>query len=134
MERIVARKLVQDLERRNVLPLNQGGYRAGKNHLGKRSHIRIRCLRRIPEEGTNSGRGGRSGRCVQQSAILTELLVQYVVSLTLTRWLGAALQERKVAMRLGNWISTPKQLTMGLPQCSPCPQSSTMSTQRDWQI
>ena len=30
MERIVARKLAQDLERRNVLPLNQEGYRAGK--------------------------------------------------------------------------------------------------------
>ena len=30
MERIVARKLTQDLERRNVLPSNQGGYRAGK--------------------------------------------------------------------------------------------------------
>ena len=31
MERIVARKLAQDLERRNVLPPNQGGYRAGKS-------------------------------------------------------------------------------------------------------
>ena len=31
MERIVARKLAQNLERRNVLPPNQGGYRAGKN-------------------------------------------------------------------------------------------------------
>ena len=31
MERIVARKLAQDLERRNVLPSNQGGYSAGKN-------------------------------------------------------------------------------------------------------
>ena len=30
MERIVARKLAQDLERRNVLPPYQGGYRAGK--------------------------------------------------------------------------------------------------------
>ena len=30
MERIVAIKLAQDLERRNVVPLNQGGYRAGK--------------------------------------------------------------------------------------------------------
>ena len=31
MERIVARKLAQDLERRNVLPQTQGGYRAGKS-------------------------------------------------------------------------------------------------------
>ena len=42
-----------------------------QKHLWKRSQIRIRCLRRIPVEGTNSGRGGRSGRCVQQSAIQT---------------------------------------------------------------
>ena len=95
-----------------------------KIHLGKRSQIRIRCLRRIPEEGTNSGHGGRSGRCVQESAalqfkLLMELLWQYGVSLTLTRWLAAALQERKAAMRLGNWISTPQQLTMGLSQGSP---------------
>ena len=48
-----------------------------------------------------------------------ELLVQYGVSLTLTRWFAAALQERKVAMRLGNWISTPQQLAMGLSQGSP---------------
>ena len=71
MERIVARKLAQELERRNILPPNHGRYRAGKNRLGKSSQIRIRCLRRIPEEGTNSGRGGRSGRCIQQSAIQT---------------------------------------------------------------
>ena len=31
MERIVARKLAQDLERKNALPSNQEGYRAGQN-------------------------------------------------------------------------------------------------------
>ena len=50
--------------------------------------------------------------------LLMELLVQYGVSLTLTRWLAAALQERKATVRLGNWISTPQQLTVGLPQGS----------------
>ena len=48
-----------------------------------------------------------------QFKLLMELFVQYSVSSTLTRWLAAALQERKVAMRLGNWISTPQQLTVG---------------------
>ena len=67
----MASKLAQDLERRNILPPNQGGLQSRKNHLGKRSQIRIRCLRRIPEEGGNSGRGGRSRRCVQQSVIQT---------------------------------------------------------------
>ena len=37
--------------------------------------------------------------------------------MTLTRWLAAALQERKVAMRIGNWTSTPQQ--PGLPQTFP---------------
>ena len=54
-----------------------------------------------------------------QFKLLMELLQQYGVSLTITRWLAAALLERKVAMRLGNWISTPQQLTMLLPQGSP---------------
>ena len=54
-----------------------------------------------------------------QFKLLMELLRQYGVSLTLTRWLAAALQERKVAMRLGNWMSTPQQLTMRLSQGSP---------------
>ena len=50
--------------------------------------------------------------------LLVELLAQYGVSLRLTRWLAAALQETMIAMRLGNWISTPKQLTMGIPHGS----------------
>ena len=48
--------------------------------------------------------------------------MQYGVSLTSSRWLAAALHERKVAMRFGNWISTPQQLTMGLSQSSPLSQ------------
>ena len=57
-----------------------------------------------------------------QIKLLMELIVQYGVSLTLTIWLAPALQDRKVAMRLGNWISTPQQLTMELPQApSPPP-------------
>ena len=54
-----------------------------------------------------------------QFKLLMELLVQSDVSLTHTRWLAAALQERKVAMELANWISTPQQLTAGFPQGSP---------------
>ena len=73
--------------------------------------------------------------------LLMELFEQNGVSLRFTRWLAAALQKRKIAMRLGDWISTPQQLTMGLPQAPPppppflpCPRFSTMSTQRDWWV
>ena len=41
-----------------------------KTHLGKHSQIRIRCQRRIPEEGTNSGRGCRCSK-MRTSAIQT---------------------------------------------------------------
>ena len=51
-----------------------------------------------------------------QFKLLMELLVQYGVSLTLTRWLAAALQERKVVMQLEKWT---QQQTVGLPQGSP---------------
>ena len=103
MESIVARKLAQNPKRRKfyVLPPNQGGYRAGKT-----------TWENDLEDAYNR----------VQFKLLMELLEQYGVSLILTRWLAAALQERKVAMRLGNWISAPKKLTMGLPQGSPLSQ------------
>ena len=49
--------------------------------------------------------------------------MQYGVSLTLTRWLAAALRERKVAMRLGNWISTPQITTDNGTSTRPPPPS-----------
>ena len=53
-----------------------------------------------------------------QFKLLVDLLIQYGVSLTLTRWVAGALLERTVVMQLGNWSSAPHQLTMGLPQGS----------------
>ena len=49
-----------------------------------------------------------------QFKLLMDLLVQYGVNLTLTRWVAGALLERTVVMQLGNWSSAPHQLTMGL--------------------
>ena len=51
-----------------------------------------------------------------QFKLLMDLLMQYGVSLTLTRWIAGALLERTMVMQLGNWSSAPHQLTMGLPQ------------------
>ena len=71
MEWIVARKLAQDLERKKLTSPKPRRIQSRKKHLEKRSQICIQCLQRIPEEGTNSDRGGRSGRCLQHSAIQT---------------------------------------------------------------
>ena len=54
-----------------------------------------------------------------QFKLLMDLLTQYGVSITLTRWVAGVLLERTVVMQLGNWSSAPHQLTMGLPQGSP---------------
>ena len=116
MERIVARKLAQDLERRNVLPPNQGGYRAGKNTRETQPDSHTMSTRKEQALAVAVDLEDAYNRV--QFKLLMELFRQYGVSLTLTRWLAAALQERKVAIRLENWISTHQQLTMGLPQGS----------------
>ena len=54
---------------------------------------------------------------IQQSAIQTA--ERTPCTIILTRWLTAALYKRKVVMRLGNWISTPKQEAIRLPQVFP---------------
>ena len=103
MERIVVRKLAQDLERRNVLPRTKEDTEQ-ENHLGKCSQIRIRCLRRVPGEGTHAGRGGRSGRCVKQSAIQTACGTPYAIwrQLDAHKMARSSIPEKKGRMRLGN--------------------------------
>ena len=44
---------------------------------------------------------------------LMDLLMQYGVSLTLTRWIAGALLERTFVKQFPNWSSAPLQLTMG---------------------
>ena len=54
-----------------------------------------------------------------QFKLLMNLLIQYGVSLTLSRWIAGALLERTIVIQPGNWSSAPHQITMGLPQGSP---------------
>ena len=100
MERIVARKLAQDLERRNVLPPNQGGYRAGKTTWENAARFAYDVYEGFQrkEQTLAVAVDLEDAYYRVQFKLLMELLRQYGVSLTLTRWLAAALQERKVAM------------------------------------
>ena len=61
MERIVARKLAKDLEDRNILPANPGGFTQGKC-----SCMCMWCVWRIPEERTNTGCGNLSRGRIEQ--------------------------------------------------------------------
>ena len=70
-----------------------------------------------------------------QLKLLTDLLVQYGVSLTLTWWIAGELLKRTVVMQLGNLSSDTHQLTMGLPQGSPLsPILYNVYTLRAWQF
>ena len=117
----MARKLAQDQERIDVLPSNQRGHRAGKAPCENAARFAYDFYERIQrkEQTLTTAINLEDAYNRVQFKLLMELLVQYGGSLMLTRRLAAALQERKVTMWLGNWISMPKQLTMGLPQAYP---------------
>ena len=122
MERIAARKLARDLEDRGILPANQvRGSRPGtctwKNataftddvYEGSQRNQQTMAVAIDLEDACNR----------VQFKLRVDMLMQYGVCLTLTRWIAGAPLERKVVIQLGNWISVPHQLTMGLPQGSP---------------
>ena len=130
MEWTVARKLAQDLERKNILPPspNQGGYRAGKNTRKNAARFAYDVYKGFQrKEQTLAVAVDLEDVCNRaRFKLVVALLVHYVVILTITRWLTATVQERKVAIRLRNWISTPQQLANGRsqgPLLSPVPKN-----------
>ena len=121
MESMVARKLTKDLENRGVLPPNQGGFRPGKatweNAAAFAYDVYEGFQRKEQTFAVAIDLEDAYNRVSYKHLI--DLLQKYEVSLTLTRWIAAAIQERTVALRLGDWNSAIHTLTMGLPQGSP---------------
>ena len=113
MECIVARKLARDLEDSDILLANRGGWGGGEFRQG---NMYEGFQRKEAAVAVAIGLADAYNRV--QFKLLMDLLIQYGVSLTLTRWVVGALLERTVAMQLENWRSAPDQLTMGLPQGS----------------
>ena len=95
MERIVARKLPQDLERRNVLPPNQGGYRAGKTTWENAARFAYDVYEGFQrkEQTLAVAVDLEDAYNRVQFKLLMELLRQYGVSLTLTN--GSQQHSRK---------------------------------------
>ena len=97
MEQIVARKLTQDLKRRNIFPPNQRGYRAGKTTWENTARFTYDVYEGFQrkEQTLAVAVDLEDAHNRVQFKLLMELLVQYGISLMLTRWLAAALQETK---------------------------------------
>ena len=121
MERIVARKLARDLEDRKILRGKGWGSDQDNAHRKTQLHLRMTC--RKDSRGKNktvaAAINPEDAYNIIQFKPLIDLLMQYGVSLTLTRWVAGALPERTVVMQLGNWSSAPHQLTTGPSQGSP---------------
>ena len=120
VERIVARKLARDFEDRNILPATQGDFRTGKctweNAAAFPYDVYEGFHRKEQTLAVAIDLEDAYNRV--QFRLPMDLLVQYGVSLTLTRWIAGALLERTVVVQLESWSSATHQLTMGLPHGS----------------
>ena len=125
MEHTVARKLTRDLKEREILCKSGGGggggFRPGKCTLENAAAFAYDVNKGFQrkEQTVAVAINLEDAYNRVQFKLLLDLLTQYGVSITLTRWIAGVLLERTVAMQLGNWSSAPHQLTMGLPQGSP---------------
>ena len=122
MERITARKLAPQISRTGRYSLRiRGGFRPGKcsweNAAAFAYDVYEGYQRKEQTLAVTIDLEDAYNRV--QFKLLIDLLVQYGVSLTLTRWIAGALLERTVVVQLGNLRSAARQLTMGLPQGSP---------------
>ena len=137
MERIIGRKPVQDLEKRNILPPNQGWYRTGKATWENPARFTYNVLEGFQrKEKTLAVTVDLEDAYNRAQFILRmELPVQYGVGLTLKKWRAVALEETgcHATWKLELYTPTMDKRTSTM-HLSPCPQSSTMSTQRDWQV
>ena len=102
MERIIARKLARDLEDRKMLPANQGGFRPGKCTWGNAAAFAYDAYEGFQrKEQSLPVSIDLEDACSRvQFKLLKDLLVQYGVSLSLTRWIAGALLERTLVMQL----------------------------------
>ena len=123
MECIVARKLARNLEDSDILPANRvcvcggGGGGSDKENAAAFAYDMYEGFqRKEPAVAVAIDLEDAYNRV--QFKLLMDLLIQYGVSLTLTRWVVGALLESTVVTQLGNRSSAPHQFTMGLPQGS----------------
>ena len=105
MERILARKVAWDFDDRKILPANQGGFRPGKctwEHAAAFAYDVYGGFQR-KEQTLTEAIDLEDAHNRVQFRLLMDLLVQYGVSLTLTRWIAGAFLERTVVIQFGNW-------------------------------
>ena len=120
LEKIVARKLSIELEQKGLLPPTLGSYRQGKD-----TWANAAVLASDVYDGFERGDETLVAALDLEDAynrvsykILMTTLMNMKVNPVLIVWIGSTMLKRKVALRVGSWISEVKEITPGLPQGS----------------
>ena len=140
MERIVARKLTHDVEKRNVLPFPQTKEGTEQEKLPAETQPDSHTLSTKDSRGRkkkttkNAGRSSRSGRCLQQCNSNCWWNSLYNVASAWRSQDGLQQHSRKERSPcdLETGSPRPNNWRWDFHKTPPCHLSSTMSTQKDW--
>ena len=120
LEKIVARKLSIELEEKNLLPATLGSYRQGKD-----TWANAAVLTSDMYDGFEWGDETLVAALDLEDAynrvsykILLRTLINMEINPVLITWIATAMLKRKVALRMGTWVSDVREITPGLPQGS----------------
>ena len=120
MEKMIARSLTADLEDRSQLPPSLGSYRPGRDTWANAAIFSFDVYEAFQrkEETLSVALDLEDAYNRVSFNTLIDILVSYEVNPFTIKWIAAALMERTVALRLGDWVSTTIKITPGLPQGS----------------
>ena len=120
LEKVVARRLANQLENDNLLPSTLGSYRTGKDTWANAAVLAsdIYDAFERKEETLVVALDLEDAYNRVDFTILMRTLVNMKIDPYITLWIGKALLKRKVALRVGLWTSEVKTITPGLPQGS----------------
>ena len=120
LEKVVAKKLSIELENRNLLPATLGSYRQGKD-----TWANAAVLASDVYDGFERGDETLVAALDLEDAynrvsykILLRTLINMEINPVLITWIATAMLKRKVALRMGTWVSEVREITPGLPQGS----------------
>ena len=119
-EKAIARMLATELEEKDILPPTLGSYRRGKDTWMNAEVISYDVYDGFErgEETVVIALDLEDAYNRVQYDILMRTLANMEITPALILWIGRAMLKRKVALRLGTWISAACVITPGLPQGS----------------
>ena len=120
LEKVVARRLANQLENDNLLPSTLGSYRAGKDTWANAAVLASDVYDAFErkEETLVVALDLEDAYNRVDFKILLRTLVNMKIDPFIILWIGHALLKRKVALRVGPWTSDVRTITPGLPQGS----------------